>query len=121
MRAEGGGEAAKHRAAAGGRYGARGSLLLRLPGHTHAAHGFDWRARRAFQPLLRERSAVHADAGGDSGDNAARTVQFAQLDAYMQIYSPGNAVIVAGTNELGDGFFIPNALVSAPLATLSQL
>ena len=29
---------------------------------------------------------------------------------------PINAVIVAGTNELGDGFFIPNALVSSPLA-----
>jgi len=29
---------------------------------------------------------------------------------------PINALIVAGTNELGDGFFIPNALVSSPLA-----
>ncbi|MCA9266047.1 MAG: hypothetical protein KDA60_19440 [Planctomycetales bacterium] len=29
---------------------------------------------------------------------------------------PINAVIVAGTNQQGDGFFIPNALVAAPLA-----
>lgn len=34
----------------------------------------------------------------------------------VQRDEPINAVIVAGTNELGDGFFIPNALVSAPLA-----
>ena len=34
----------------------------------------------------------------------------------MQRDEPINAVIVAGTNELGDGFFIPNALVSSPLA-----
>lgn len=34
----------------------------------------------------------------------------------VQRDEPINAVIVAGTNELGDGFFIPNALVSSPLA-----
>ena len=36
--------------------------------------------------------------------------------APVQRDEPINAVIVAGTNELGDGFFIPNALVSSPLA-----
>ena len=36
----------------------------------------------------------------------------------VQRDEPINAVIVAGTNELGDGFFIPNALVSSPLADL---
>ena len=34
----------------------------------------------------------------------------------VQRDEPINAVIVAGTNELGDGFFIPNPLVSSPLA-----
>ncbi len=34
----------------------------------------------------------------------------------VQRDEPINAVIVAGTNELGDGFFIPNELVSSPLA-----
>lgn len=34
----------------------------------------------------------------------------------VQRDEPINAVIVAGTNKLGDGFFIPNALVSSPLA-----
>lgn len=34
----------------------------------------------------------------------------------VQRDEPINAVIVAGTNEMGDGFFIPNALVAAPLA-----
>lgn len=34
----------------------------------------------------------------------------------VQRDEPINAVIVAGINELGDGFFIPNALVSSPLA-----
>jgi peroxidase len=36
--------------------------------------------------------------------------------APVQRDEPINAVIIAGTNELGDGFFIPNALVSSPLA-----
>ncbi|MCA9211752.1 MAG: hypothetical protein KDB27_01710, partial [Planctomycetales bacterium] len=36
--------------------------------------------------------------------------------APVQRDEPINAVIVAGTNEEGDGFFIPNALVSSPLA-----
>lgn len=36
--------------------------------------------------------------------------------APVQRDEPINAVIVAGINELGDGFFIPNALVSSPLA-----
>ena len=36
--------------------------------------------------------------------------------APVQRDEPINALIVAGTNELGDGFFIPNALVSSPLA-----
>ncbi|MFK8110931.1 MAG: peroxidase family protein, partial [Rubripirellula sp.] len=36
----------------------------------------------------------------------------------VQRDEPINAVVVAGTNELGDGFFIPNALVSAPKADL---
>ena len=34
----------------------------------------------------------------------------------VQRDEPINAVIIAGTNELGDGFFIPNDLVSSPLA-----
>lgn len=34
----------------------------------------------------------------------------------VQRDEPINAVIVAGTNELGDGFFIPNDLVASPLA-----
>ena len=34
----------------------------------------------------------------------------------VQRDEPINAVIIAGTNEGGDGFFIPNALVSSPLA-----
>ena len=34
----------------------------------------------------------------------------------VQRDEPINAVIVAGINEMGDGFFIPNALVSSPLA-----
>jgi uncharacterized protein YjlB len=36
----------------------------------------------------------------------------------VQRDEPINAIIVAGTNQLGDGFFIPNALVSSPLADL---
>ncbi|MFT5528307.1 MAG: Ca2+-binding RTX toxin-like protein, partial [Pirellulaceae bacterium] len=36
--------------------------------------------------------------------------------APVQRDEPINAVIIAGTNQLGDGFFIPNALVSSPLA-----
>ena len=34
----------------------------------------------------------------------------------VQRDEPINAVIIAGTNELGDGFFIPNDLVSSPMA-----
>lgn len=63
----------------------------------------------------------------DFGDNGGAEVVFfgeagiRDLDnreetAPVQRNEPINAVIVAGTNELGDGFFIPNALVSAPLA-----
>jgi len=42
-------------------------------------------------------------------DNRSETVP-------VQRDEPINAVIVAGINELGDGFFIPNDLVSSPLA-----
>ena len=36
--------------------------------------------------------------------------------APVQRDEPINAVIIAGTNAFGDGFFIPNALVASPLA-----
>lgn len=63
----------------------------------------------------------------DFGDNGGAEVVFfgepgvrdpnnRDETAPVQRDEPINAVIVAGTNELGDGFFIPNALVSSPLA-----
>ena len=63
----------------------------------------------------------------DFGDNGGAEVVFfgepgiRDLDnrtetSPVQRDEPINAVIIAGTNELGDGFFIPNALVSTPLA-----
>ena len=64
----------------------------------------------------------------DFGDNGGAEVVFfgepgirdpnnREETAPVQRDEPINAVIVAGINELGDGFFIPNALVSSPLAT----
>lgn len=63
----------------------------------------------------------------DFGDNGGAEVVFfgeagirdpdnREETAPVQRDEPINAVIVAGINELGDGFFIPNALVSSPLA-----
>ena len=43
---------------------------------------------------------LHADAGGASGDLRARKVGFAQLAAFIQEYSAGEAVIVAGDTNL---------------------
>lgn len=63
----------------------------------------------------------------DFGDNGGAEVVFfgepgirdpdnREETAPVQRDEPINAVIVAGINELGDGFFIPNALVASPLA-----
>lgn len=43
---------------------------------------------------------LHADAGGSSGDQNARTVQFAQLATFMDSYSVGRAVIIGGDTNL---------------------
>lgn len=43
---------------------------------------------------------LHADAGNDPGDEAARTKNFQQLLAFMQTYSTTNPVIVAGDTNL---------------------
>lgn len=43
---------------------------------------------------------LHADAGNDPGDVAARTKNFEQLLAFMQTYSTNNPVIVAGDTNL---------------------
>ena len=45
---------------------------------------------------------LHADAGGGSGDEDARAVQFAQLAADLNVRSAGRAVIVAGDTNLKD-------------------
>ena len=63
----------------------------------------------------------------DFGDNGGAEVVFfgepgirdpnnREETSPVQRDEPINAVIVAGINELGDGFFIPNALVASPLA-----
>ncbi|MGI9473430.1 MAG: peroxidase family protein, partial [Rubripirellula sp.] len=63
----------------------------------------------------------------DFGDNGGAEVVFfgepgirdpdnREETAPVQRDEPINAVIVAGINPLGDGFFIPNALVATPLA-----
>jgi hypothetical protein len=43
---------------------------------------------------------LHADAGGSAADQNARTVQLAQLATFVQSYSAGRAVIVAGDTNL---------------------
>ena len=43
---------------------------------------------------------LHADAGGDAGDNAARTQQFAQLATFIGSYSTDNPVMVIGDTNL---------------------
>ncbi len=43
---------------------------------------------------------LHADAGGSTGDQNARTVQLAQLATFVQSYSAGRAVIIAGDTNL---------------------
>lgn len=43
---------------------------------------------------------LHADAGGGQDDQNARTQQFAQLATYIQAFSAGRAVIVAGDTNL---------------------
>ncbi|RMG11935.1 MAG: hypothetical protein D6731_14790 [Planctomycetota bacterium] len=43
---------------------------------------------------------LHADAGGDGGDQAARAAQFQQLSAFMNTYSSSNPVIVCGDTNL---------------------
>jgi hypothetical protein len=43
---------------------------------------------------------LHADAGGDQADIDARVFNFAQVLTFMQTYSAGNAVIVAGDTNL---------------------
>lgn len=50
------------------------------------------------------------------GEAGIRDPENREETAPVQRDEPINAVIVAGINELGDGFFIPNALVSSPLA-----
>ena len=50
------------------------------------------------------------------GEAGIRDPENREETAPVQRDEPVNAVIVAGINELGDGFFIPNALVSSPLA-----
>lgn len=50
------------------------------------------------------------------GEPGIRDPDNREETAPVQRDEPINAVIVAGINELGDGFFIPNALVSSPLA-----
>jgi len=45
---------------------------------------------------------LHADAGGGSGDEDARAVQFAQLATDLNVRSAGRAVIVAGDTNLKD-------------------
>ena len=39
---------------------------------------------------------LHADAGSDGGDLSARAANFAQLSAFVQSHSAGNAVVVMG-------------------------
>lgn len=43
---------------------------------------------------------LHADASSDQGDIDARIVQFAQLSTFIQTYSAGRAVIIAGDTNL---------------------
>ncbi len=50
------------------------------------------------------------------GEPGIRDPENREETSPVQRDEPINAVIVAGTNELGDGFFIPNALVATPLA-----
>jgi len=50
------------------------------------------------------------------GEPGIRDPDNREETAPVQRDEPINAVIVAGINELGDGFFIPNALVASPLA-----
>ena len=50
------------------------------------------------------------------GEPGIRDPENREETAPVQRDEPINAVIVAGINELGDGFFIPNDLVASPLA-----
>ena len=43
---------------------------------------------------------LHADAGGDPRDRAARKANFAQLAAYIEEHSAGRAVILGGDTNL---------------------
>ena len=43
---------------------------------------------------------LHADAGADTGDSAARRAQFAQLAWFIANHSAGQALIVAGDTNL---------------------
>jgi len=58
-------------------------------------------ARHQFAPGVEvDVYNLHADAGRRVADQNARTAQFAQLDVFMDSYSNGRAVIVAGDSNL---------------------
>lgn len=68
-----------------------------------AAKGFSLARHQVATGVVIDVYNLHADAGGSSGDIAARADQFKQLKDYILSNSAGRAVIVAGDSNL-DGF-----------------
>ena len=54
---------------------------------------------------------LHADAGGSAEDQRARTIQFLQLERFMSVYSPTQAVILAGDTNLHRNVSAENQLL----------
>ncbi|MEZ6183765.1 MAG: hypothetical protein R3F62_02010 [Planctomycetota bacterium] len=77
--------------------------LLR-PGLERQRHagdqGLQLRAPRAGAGVELDVYNLHADAGGDAGDENARAQQFAQLAQDLRVRSAGRAVLVAGDTNL---------------------
>ena len=66
-----------------------------------AAKGFSVARHEIAPGVVIDVYNLHADAGGSSGDIAARAFQFGQLKDYILSYSAGHAVIVGGDTNLG--------------------
>jgi hypothetical protein len=58
--------------------------------------GFTFMRTRLAEGTYVDFYNLHADAGSDSGDLAARAANFSQLSSFIQSHSDGNAVVVMG-------------------------
>jgi len=61
-----------------------------------APKGFTFMRTRLAEGTYVDFYNMHADAGSDAGDLAARVDNFAQLSSFIQSHSAGNAVVVMG-------------------------